>query len=108
MLRLGEIVGAGRAEDDVEVLNGESDEVDGDLEIATEEEQNCIDIAEVSVSVGRSVDVCWQGKEIRLLKDEKKKIAKRLRELVLLSEKNQLPSLRKVKKRTEKNSRTCQ
>ena len=108
MLRLGEIVGAGRAEDDVEVLNGESDEVDGDLEIATEEEQNSIDIAEVSLSVGRSVDVCWQGKEIRLLKDEKKKIAKRLRELMLLSEKNQLPSPRKVNKRTEKNSRTCQ
>ena len=34
-----EIVGTDRAEDDVEALNEESDEVDGDLEVATEEEK---------------------------------------------------------------------
>ena len=32
----GEIVGPGRAEDDVEALNEESDEVDCDLEVAIE------------------------------------------------------------------------
>ena len=36
-------MGAGRAEDDVEALNEESDEVDGDLEVAIEEEQNRVD-----------------------------------------------------------------
>ena len=73
-----------------------SDEVDGDLEVAIEEEQNIrIDVAEVCVSVERSV-VCWRGKEIRLLKDEEKKILRRLREAMLISEKTQLPSLRKV------------
>ena len=74
-------MGAGRAED-VEALNDESDEVDGDLEVSIEEEQNCIDIAEVCVSVERSV-ACRRGKEIRLLQDEVKK-------------NTQLPSLRKV------------
>ena len=55
-----EIVGAGSAENDVEALNEESDEVDDGLEVATEEEQNiCIDVAEVCVPVERSVDVCW-------------------------------------------------
>ena len=49
-VEIGEIVGAGRAEDDVEALNEDSDEVDGDLEAASEEEQNRIDIAEVCVS----------------------------------------------------------
>ena len=74
-----------------------SDEVDGDLEVAIEEEQNIrIDVAEVCVSVERSVDVCRRGKEIRLLKDEEKKILRRLREVMLISEKTQLPSLRKV------------
>ena len=34
-----EIVGTDRAEDDVEALNEESDEVDGDLEVAIEEEK---------------------------------------------------------------------
>ena len=37
-VEIGEIVGAGRAENDVVVLNEESDEVDGDLEVAIEEE----------------------------------------------------------------------
>ena len=46
-VEIGEIVGTGRAEDDVEVLDEESDEVDGDLEVATEEEQNRVDVAEV-------------------------------------------------------------
>ena len=32
VVEIGEIVGTGRAEDDVEALNGESDEVDGDLQ----------------------------------------------------------------------------
>ena len=49
-VEIGEIVGAGRAEDDVEALNEDSDEVDGDPEAASEEEQNRIDIAEVCVS----------------------------------------------------------
>ena len=48
------------------------------------------------MSIERCVDVCWQGKEIRLLKKEEKKILKRLREMMLISEKTQLPSLRKV------------
>ena len=54
-----EIVGAGRAEDDIEPFNEESYEVDGDLEVANEEELNRIDVTEVCVSVERSVDVCW-------------------------------------------------
>ena len=37
-VEIGEIVGAGRAED-VEALNKESDEVDGGLEVSTEEER---------------------------------------------------------------------
>ena len=85
--------GAGRAEVNAEVLNEESDEGDGDLEVAIEEQQNCIDVTEVCVSVERCVDVCWQGKEIRLLKDEEEKILKKLREAMLISEKTQLPSL---------------
>ena len=32
VVEIGEIVGTGRAEDDVEALNEESDEVDGDLQ----------------------------------------------------------------------------
>ena len=91
-----EIVGAGRAEDYVEALNEENDEVDGGLEVANEEEQNCIDVAKVCVSVERSVDVFWRRKEIRLLKDEEKKILGRLGEVMLISEKTQLSSLRKV------------
>ena len=89
-----EIVGAGRAEDYVEALNEENDEVDGGLEVANEEEQNCIDVAKVCVSVERSV-VFWRRKEIKLLKDEKK-ILGRLGEVMLISEKTQLSSLRKV------------
>ena len=70
-----------------------SDDVDGDLEVATEEEKNRVDVAEVCVSVERCV-VCWHGEKIRLLKEEDKKILKRLREVI--SEKTQLPLLRKV------------
>ena len=44
---------AGRAEDDVEALN-EENEVDHDLEVATDK-QNRTDVAEVCVSVERSV-----------------------------------------------------
>ena len=91
-----EIVVEVRAENDVEALNKESDEVAGDLEITTEEKQNRVDVAEICVSEERCVDVCWQGKEIRWLKDEEKKILKRLREVMLIPEKTQLPSLRKV------------
>ena len=50
-IEIGEIVGAGRAKDDVEALNEESDKVDSDLGVATEEEQNRVDFAEVCVSV---------------------------------------------------------
>ena len=50
---IGEIVEAGRAEDDVKALNEESDEVDRDLEVAIEEEQNSIDLTEVCVSIER-------------------------------------------------------
>ena len=71
---------------------GGGDEVDGDLEVAIEEEQNHIDVAEVCVSVERYFDICWQRKEIKLLKDEEKKILKRLREVMLIPEKTQLPS----------------
>ena len=84
---IGEIVGASRAEDDTEVLNEKSDEVDGNLEVAIEEEH----VSEI-VSVERCVDVCWRGKEIRLLKDEEKNILKRFSEVMLISEKTQLPS----------------
>ena len=89
-----EIVGTDRAEDDVEALNEESDNVDGDLAVAIEEEKDRVDVAEVCVSVERCVVVCWQGEEIRLLKEEDKKILKRLREVI--PEKTQLPLLRKV------------
>ena len=76
-VEIGEIVGADREEDDVEPFNEESDEVDGDLEVAVEEEQDTyIYVAEVCVSVERSVDVCWRGKEISLLKDEEKNTEK--------------------------------
>ena len=85
--------GKGRAEDNAEVLNEESDEGDGDLEVAIEEQQNCIDVTEVCVSVERCVDVRWQGKEPRLWKDEEEKILKKLREAMLISEKTQLSSL---------------
>ena len=95
-VEIGEVIGADREEDDVEPLNEESDEVDGDLEVAVEEEQDiCVDVAEVYVSVERSVDVCWRGKEIRLLKDEEKKILRRLREVMLISEKLSRTWLRK-------------
>ena len=39
------------------------------------------------VSVERSVDYCWRGREIRSLKDEEKKILRRLIEVMLISEK---------------------
>ena len=91
-----EIVGTDRAEDDVEPLNEKSDEVDGDLEVAIKEEKNRVDVPEVCVSVERCVNVCWRGEEIMSLKEEDKKILKRLREVMLISEKTQLPLLRKV------------
>ena len=47
------------------------------IEVAIEEERNRVDVAEVCVSEERYVDVYWRGKEIRLLKDEVKKILKR-------------------------------
>ena len=75
-------------------MNEESDDVNGDLEVTIEEEKNRADVAEVCVSVERCVDICWQGEEIRLLKEENKKILTRLREVI--SEKTQLPLLRKV------------
>ena len=43
-----------QVEDDVEALNEESDEVDHNLEVATDK-QNRTDVAEVCVSVERSV-----------------------------------------------------
>ena len=92
-VEIGEIVGTGTTEDDVEALNEECDEADSDLEVAIEEEQNRVDVAEVYVSVERCVDVCWQGKEIRLLKDKEKKVLKRFREVILISKKIQLLSL---------------
>ena len=61
-VEIGEIVGTGTTEDDIEALNEKSDEVDSDLEVAIEEEQNRVDVAEVCVSVERCADVCWQGK----------------------------------------------
>ena len=79
-----EIAGTDRVEDDVEALNEESDEVDGDLEVAAEADKNRVDAAEVCVSVERCV-VCWQGEEIRLFKEKDKKILKRLGEVMLIS-----------------------
>ena len=93
-VEIGEIVQTGATEDDVEALNEKSHEVDNDLEVAIEEEQNDADVAEVCVLVERWVDVCWQGKEIRLFKDEE--ALKSLRELMLISDKTHLSSLRKV------------
>ena len=95
-VQIGEIIGACRVEIDAEALNEENDETDGDLEVAIEEEQNRIDIAEVCVSVEQCVDVCSHKTEIRFLKNEEKKILKRLREMMLISEKTQLQSLRKI------------
>ena len=90
-------------------MNEESDEVDDDLEVAIEEEQNRVDVAEVCVSVERCVDVCWRENKISLLKDEEKKVLKRLREVMLIFEKTQLPSRRNINaKRTVRNSRTFQ
>ena len=57
-VEIEEFVGLGRADDDIEALNEESDQVDGNLEVATEEEQNCINVPEVCVSVERCVVVC--------------------------------------------------
>ena len=57
-VEIGEIVVAGRAQDDVEVLNEKSDDVDGELEVSIEEEQNRVDVAEVFVSVEICVDLC--------------------------------------------------
>ena len=48
-VEIGETWETGRAKDDVEALNEESHEVDGDLEAATEEERN-VDVAEACVS----------------------------------------------------------
>ena len=62
-------------------MNEKSDEVDSDLEVAIKEEQNRVDVAEVCLLVERCVDVCWQGKESRLLKDDEEKVLKRLREV---------------------------
>ena len=106
-VKIGQIAWAGRAEDDVEALNEESDKVDGDLEVANEEEQNRVDVAEGCVSVERCGDVYWPENKISLLKGEEKKVLKRLREVMLIFEKTQLPSLRKINaKRTVRNGRT--
>ena len=56
---IGEIIGACRPEDDVEVLNEENDEVDPTLEVAIEAEQNCVAVAEFCGSVERCVNDCW-------------------------------------------------
>ena len=50
-IEIGEIVGAGRAKDAVEALNEESDKVDSDLGVATEEEENRVYFTEVCLSV---------------------------------------------------------
>ena len=57
-VEMGEIVGTGTTEDDVEALNENNDEVDSDLEVAIEEEKNRADVAEVCMSVERCIDVC--------------------------------------------------
>ena len=57
-VEVGEIVGTGTTEDDVEALNENNDEVDSDLEVAIEEEKNRADVAEVCMSVERCIDVC--------------------------------------------------
>ena len=60
----------------METLNEKSDEVDSNFEVEIEKEQNHLDVAEVFMSVGKYVDGCWQGKEVRLLKDQEKKVLK--------------------------------
>ena len=48
-VEIGETVGVRRAEDDIEKLNEESDEVHGDLEVSIEQEENRVDVAEKNV-----------------------------------------------------------
>ena len=55
----------GRAEYDAEALNEQSDEVDGYLEVAIEEERNSVDVTLVSGSVERCV-LMFVGKEKKL------------------------------------------
>ena len=55
----------GRAEDDAEALNEQSDEVDGYVEVAIEEERNSVDVTLVSGSVERCV-LMFVGKEKKL------------------------------------------
>ena len=50
-----------------------SDDVDGDLEVAIEEEKNRVDVAEVCVSVERCVDVCWQGQKNQVIERGRQK-----------------------------------
>ena len=56
-------MGTGRAKDDAEALSEKSDEVYGDLEVAIEEERNCVNVAEVCLSLEKCVDICWRGKK---------------------------------------------
>ena len=97
--------GKGRAEDNAEVLNEESDEGDGDLEVAIEEQQNFIDVTEVCVSVERCVDVCWQGKETRLLKVKLREVKRS--DVDIWKNSIAIP-VKSKRKRTERNSSTCQ
>ena len=79
---IGETVERGTKEDDIEVLNKMRNEVDSDLEVAIEEQKNRVDVGEVYMSLAICDDVCWQAKKIK-----EKKILKRLRKVMLISEK---------------------
>ena len=61
-VEIEEIVVAGRAEDDIEVVNEVSDEVDGDLDVAIEEEQNI------------GIDFVCQWKDLFMFVGEEKKL----------------------------------
>ena len=61
-VEIEEIVVAGRAEDDIEVVNEGSDEVDGDLDVAIEEEQNI------------GIDFVCQWKDLFMFVGEEKKL----------------------------------
>ena len=66
-------MGAGRRADDVEALNEESDEIDGDLEVATEEQQNCQDVVGF-LCVSRKMFWCLLAKKKKLFIESRREI----------------------------------
>ena len=64
--------------------------------MAIEQKQNRVNVAEIWVSVENCVDACGKEKNQIIKRWRKKRYWKRLREVMLIYEKTQLPSLRKV------------